>query len=48
MAHAAQVAGGMVAVALLAAILVVAFPLAAERLVRRILPAGRSRTGSCA
>ena len=40
-AHAAQVAGGMVAVALLAAILVVAFPLAAERLVRRLLPAGR-------
>ncbi len=39
-AHAAQAAGAVVAVALLGAILVVAFPLAAERLVRRILPAG--------
>jgi uncharacterized protein (TIRG00374 family) len=39
-AHAAQVAGAMVTVALLGAILVVAFPLAAERLVRRVLPAG--------
>lgn len=40
-AQAAQAAGTMVAVALVGAILVVAFPLAAERLVRRTLPAGR-------
>lgn len=39
--HAAQVAGAMGAAALVAAILVVAFPLAAERLVRLVLPAGR-------
>jgi glycosyltransferase 2 family protein len=38
--HAAQVAGGVAAVALLAALLVVAFPLAAERVVRRLLPPG--------
>jgi uncharacterized protein (TIRG00374 family) len=37
--HAAQVAGTMGAVALVAALLVVAFPLAAERVVRRLLPA---------
>jgi glycosyltransferase 2 family protein len=40
-ARAAQVAGAMGAVALVAAILVVAFPLVAERWVRRLLPAGR-------
>jgi hypothetical protein len=39
-AQAAQVAGAIVAVALLGAIAVVAFPLTAERLVRRVLPAG--------
>jgi uncharacterized protein (TIRG00374 family) len=39
--HATQVAGVMGAVALVLAILVVAFPLAAERVVRRLLPAGR-------
>jgi uncharacterized protein (TIRG00374 family) len=39
--HAAQVAGAMGLAALVAAVLVVAFPLAAERLVRRLLPAGR-------
>ncbi|HUR96270.1 MAG TPA: lysylphosphatidylglycerol synthase transmembrane domain-containing protein, partial [Gemmatimonadales bacterium] len=39
--HAAQVAGALGIVALVAAGLVVAFPLAAERLVRRGLPAGR-------
>ena len=39
--HAAQVAGVMGAAALVAALLVVAFPLAAERAVRRVLPAGR-------
>jgi len=38
--HAAQVAGALGAAALVAAVLVVAFPLAAERLVRRALPAG--------
>jgi uncharacterized protein (TIRG00374 family) len=44
-AHAAQAAGAVVAVALLGAILVVAFPLAAERLVRRILPASAAERG---
>ena len=39
--HAAQVAGGIGVAALLAAVLVVAFPRAAERLIRRVLPAGR-------
>jgi glycosyltransferase 2 family protein len=39
--HAAQAAGTMGLAALIAAVLVVAFPLAAERLVRRVLPAGR-------
>ncbi len=39
--RAAQGAGAMGAVALVAALLVVAFPLAAERAVRRVLPAGR-------
>ncbi len=39
--HAAQAAGAMGVAALVAALLVVAFPLGAERLVRRILPAGR-------
>jgi uncharacterized protein (TIRG00374 family) len=39
-AHAAQVAGAIVAVALLGAILVVAFPSAAEGVVRRVMPAG--------
>ena len=39
--HAAQGAGAMAAVALAAALLVVAFPRAAERVVRRVLPAGR-------
>lgn len=38
--HAAQVAGIIVVAALVGAILVVAFPIAAERLVRRVLPAG--------
>ena len=38
--HAAQAAGAMGAAALVGALLVVAFPLAAERLVRRLLPAG--------
>jgi uncharacterized protein (TIRG00374 family) len=38
--HAAQAAGVMGAAALVAALLVVAFPLAAERVVRRLLPAG--------
>ncbi|HET6579348.1 MAG TPA: lysylphosphatidylglycerol synthase transmembrane domain-containing protein [Gemmatimonadales bacterium] len=38
--HAAQVAGAMGVAALMAAVLVVAFPLGAERLVRRVLPAG--------
>jgi uncharacterized protein (TIRG00374 family) len=40
-AHAAQVAGAMGAAALVAAILVVAFPLAAEAAVRALLPTGR-------
>jgi uncharacterized protein (TIRG00374 family) len=39
--HAAQAAGAMGLAALVAAVLVVAFPLAAERLLRRVLPAGR-------
>jgi glycosyltransferase 2 family protein len=39
--HAAQAAGAVGAAALVAAVLVVAFPLAAEQAVRRILPAGR-------
>jgi uncharacterized protein (TIRG00374 family) len=39
--HAAQVAGAAGAAALLVAVLVVSFPLAAERAVRQILPAGR-------
>jgi uncharacterized protein (TIRG00374 family) len=39
--HAAQAAGTMGLAALIAAVLMVAFPLAAERLVRRVLPAGR-------
>jgi uncharacterized membrane protein YbhN (UPF0104 family) len=43
--HAAQVAGGMGAAALLAAVLVVAFPAAAERAVRAVLPAGRLSEG---
>ena len=38
--HAAQAAGVMGAAALVAALLVVVFPLAAERVVRRLLPAG--------
>lgn len=38
--HAAQAAGAMGAAALVVALLVVAFPLAAERAVRRVLPAG--------
>ena len=41
LAHAAQVAGLLTVGALLGAIGIVAFPLAAERLVRRVLPAGR-------
>ncbi len=41
-AHAAQIAGALAGVALVAATLVVAFPLAAENLVRRVLPAGRT------
>ena len=39
--HATQLAGVMGAVALLLAVLVVAFPLAAEGVVRRMLPQGR-------
>jgi uncharacterized protein (TIRG00374 family) len=39
--HAAQVSGILGAVALTAALLVVVFPLAAERVIRRVLPAGR-------
>jgi glycosyltransferase 2 family protein len=39
--HAAQAAGAMGLGALVAAVLMVAFPLAAERLVRQVLPAGR-------
>jgi len=39
--HAAQVAGVLGVVALAAALLVVAFPLGAERVVRRLLPPGR-------
>jgi glycosyltransferase 2 family protein len=39
--HAAQVAGALGAAALVAAVLVVVFPFAAERMVRRVLPAGR-------
>jgi len=39
--HAAQAAGTMGVAALVAAVLVVTFPLAAEGLVRRVLPAGR-------
>jgi glycosyltransferase 2 family protein len=38
--HAAQVAGVMGVAALMAAVLVVAFPLGVERLIRRVLPAG--------
>jgi uncharacterized membrane protein YbhN (UPF0104 family) len=41
LAHAAQVAGLLAVGALLGAIAIVAFPLAAERLVRRVLPRGR-------
>jgi glycosyltransferase 2 family protein len=41
LAHAAQVAGLLGLGALLGAIAIVAFPLAAERLVRRVLPEGR-------
>jgi len=41
LAHAIQVSGFVALAALAAAVLVVAFPLAAERLVRRALPAGR-------
>jgi len=41
LAHAAQVTGAMSGAALLAAILMVAFPGAAERLLRRALPIGR-------
>ncbi len=41
LAHAAQISGVMALAALLAATLVVLFPLAAEGVVRRILPAGR-------
>lgn len=41
LAHIAQVSGALTAAALVAATLVVGFPLAAERLVRRVLPAGR-------
>jgi hypothetical protein len=40
-AKAAQVSGAVAGVALIMAVLVVAFPLAAERIVRRVLPAGR-------
>jgi glycosyltransferase 2 family protein len=39
--HASQAAGLLGVAALAAALLVVAFPLAAERIVRRLLPAGR-------
>ena len=39
--HAAQAAGAMGFGALVAAVLVVAYPLAAERLVRQVLPTGR-------
>jgi uncharacterized protein (TIRG00374 family) len=39
--HVAQVTGVLGAAALLGALLVVAFPLAAERVVRRVLPSGR-------
>ena len=39
--HAAQGAGAVGVLALAAALMVVAFPLAAERIVRRLLPAGR-------
>ncbi len=38
--HAAQVAGALSLAALVAALLVVAFPLATERVLRRVLPAG--------
>jgi uncharacterized membrane protein YbhN (UPF0104 family) len=38
--HAAQVAGALGAAGLVGAVLVVAFPLGAERLIRRVLPAG--------
>jgi uncharacterized membrane protein YbhN (UPF0104 family) len=41
LAHAAQVAGLLGLGALLGAVAIVAFPLAAERLVRRVLPEGR-------
>jgi len=40
MRHAAQIAGALGIAALIAALLVVAFPRAAERVVRRLLPAG--------
>ncbi|MGH7500077.1 MAG: lysylphosphatidylglycerol synthase transmembrane domain-containing protein [Gemmatimonadales bacterium] len=40
-AHATQVTGALGAAALLVALLVVAFPLAAETVIRRFLPAGR-------
>ncbi len=43
-ARAAQVAGVMMAAALVGAVLVVGFPVAAERLVRRVLPPGRLAT----
>jgi len=39
--HAAQVSGILGAAALIAALLVVVFPMAAERVIRRVLPAGR-------
>ena len=39
--HAAQVSGLLGAAALIVALLVVAFPMAAERVIRRVLPAGR-------
>jgi glycosyltransferase 2 family protein len=39
--HAAQVSGILGAVALIAALLVVVFPMAAEQVIRRVLPAGR-------
>ncbi|HEY7614545.1 MAG TPA: lysylphosphatidylglycerol synthase transmembrane domain-containing protein [Gemmatimonadales bacterium] len=41
LAHAAQVAGLLGLGALLGAVAIVAFPVAAERMVRRVLPAGR-------
>ena len=41
LAHAIQVSGMVALAALVGALLVVAFPLAAERAVRRVLPAGR-------